>query len=633
MHPLHLGFVLRFLAIASWGPVADSSLEARDQVALPPPVTVEEGGIVVLPCNGRAVTGCYVVQPPAGFFMTAFLDGGGRNASAVPYNDTHCACSLPPGDAEAPVDISFVEGSSKPAVPAGRVEYVALWTTALARRPYLSTDVEAEVVVSLHHSVVEAAVSLQLGDEGATLLARTPVPSGVALTLRFSLAALPAAVQLLPLTLTLTRGNGESPSLTRRLYLSRVTAPPASLGSFVQVDYARKTLLVNGAPFLGVGYYDSQSIGPSNFSRQAAAGINWGMRYLKSNESISNLQRKSDAFIQDYFDWSHRNGMYVMFDLYEYIEALATFGNSTELWANISGQVMKFRTHPALLGYYVCDDCTTQYLMRQEAAKTLTLDLLYRALKDLDPYHPVIGAEESANAYTFTTANARIPAPSLDLVMIENYVDSLSSNAHTGGVDSPGMDGSFGGWPLTWEPIVNCPGPWLIAQRNDLSDAEKALNMYSMSWLSAVLANLPQQLYFRLFPLPADPIYERILAQVGRYAKVARQVQDFLFAPPSGVPEPWLAPSRSGPSRQAAALWRRTGPVFCAVVVVVNTENSTATADFRLEGAGQWPSAAFAHLRRVDGSGDANFRGGRLMVTLAAYDTHVYASECELVYV
>ena len=68
--------------------------------------------------------------------------------------------------------------------------------------------------------------------------------------------------------------------LNRRLFLSRVHTPPAGYtGSFVQVDYARKALLVNGKLLAGVGYYDSQSVGSSNFTRQAAAGLTWGMRY------------------------------------------------------------------------------------------------------------------------------------------------------------------------------------------------------------------------------------------------------------------------------------------------------------------------------------------------------------------
>ena len=42
-----------------------------------------------------------------------------------------------------------------------------------------------------------------------------------------------------------------------------------------------------------------------------------------------------------------------------------------------------------------------------------------------------------------------VPAPSLDVVMMENYAAELQNDASHG----------FRGWPLTWEPVVNCPGP------------------------------------------------------------------------------------------------------------------------------------------------------------------------------
>eukprot|EP00927_Polykrikos_kofoidii_P066609 TRINITY_DN62174_c0_g1_i1.p1 TRINITY_DN62174_c0_g1~~TRINITY_DN62174_c0_g1_i1.p1 ORF type:complete len:614 (+),score=38.72 TRINITY_DN62174_c0_g1_i1:145-1986(+) len=584
-----------------------------------PIVTVEEGGTIVLPCNPINVTSCRLANP-SGFMMTAFLDGFSHDVEAEPYNSTHCKCILPPADAEAPVDVSFRTGgvSSTNGV-AGRVQYVALWTTSLSRRPYLSIDDHAEVAVGLHSSVHGATISIEREGSNSPFIPWVSVQGGVATTVRFPLSGFPPVTEAV-VRIVMKREGG--PILERRLFLSRVAPPPKTGGSFVQVDYTRKVLLVNGNPLLGVGYYDSQSIGQSNFSRQAAAGINWGMRYLTYSKS----SRLSDTFIQHYLDWSHSVGMFVMFDLHTEFEALVVTSNTTELWAKIASQVTKFKDHPALLGWYICDDCTTQWLLRQEQAETPSLDNYYRALKELDPHHPAIGAEECGNAYTFTTGNSRIPRPSLDIVMIENYVSSLDGNAHTGGVTSPGMDGSFAGWPLTWEPIVNCPGPWLIAGRKDLSDADKALSMYSMSWLSAVLANIPLQLHFRLFPFPSLPIYEDILVQVGRYSLVASQVRDFLLAPPSGVVEPRLVSSKVGACSQCAALWRRDVTGFCALVVIVNTLNTTATATFHLQNGERWPSSASASLRRVDGDGNLKFKHSKLKVTLAAWDTHVYTT-------
>ena len=261
----------------------------------------------------------------------------------------------------------------------------------------------------------------------------------------------------------------------------------------------------------------------------------------------------------------------------------------------------------------------------------------------MDPLHPVIGAVESANVYTFTTANQFIRGVSLDVVMVENYQSDLTGNAHTGGSSSPGMDGSFAAWPLSFEPVVNCPGPWLPARRTDITDAEKARMLYSFSWLGAVLADMPSQLHFRLFPFkdPASPapIYEEIMQQVGRFAQVANAHRDFLLANPSGVREPFIA--NDGPCKQCAAVWRKEaaaaaaagarGSSFCALVAVVNTQNETASASFAIQAADMWPDAAAAVLHRVDGgpskSGQLRLHGYKFEVSgIQPFDTHVYAS-------
>ena len=344
--------------------------------------------------------------------------------------------------------------------------------------------------------------------------------------------------------------------------------------------------------------------------------------------------------------------------------------NIPQYFANLTAQIEKFRSHPALLGYYICDDCTTQYLMAYEANRDKypnpehpnvtipTLGEIYRRIKLLDPYHPIIGADESANVYTFTMANDRIPGPpTLDLVMVENYQPTMAANAHTGNWKrgGPGMDGSFNSWPLTWEPIVNCPGPWLVARNEQYhTDEERAKVMYGLSWLSAVMANLPMQLHFRLFPFGTPgfplPVYENILFNgTGRYGKVVRYVTDYLFKSPSGVVEPTVQvvdpvpdPQR-GDCEQCVRLWRKNAEgrggiendVFCALLVVVNTVGKTATVGLEITGLGDWSGANSATFRRIDGTDGedgAQLRGGRMTVKLEAYDTHVYVSqgeECE----
>ena len=72
-----------------------------------------------------------------------------------------------------------------------------------------------------------------------------------------------------------------------------------------------------------------------------------------------------------------------------------------------------------------------------------------------------------------------------------------------------------------------------------------------------------------------------------RYAALTAKLTDWLLAPPSGVPEPYLAPV--GPTAAGTAavarLWRRASPLFSAVIAVVNPLNISVPAQFALHGA------------------------------------------------
>ena len=79
-------------------------------------------------------------------------------------------------------------------------------------------------------------------------------------------------------------------------------------GSVVQIDYASKTLIVNGNSFIGTGYYDSQTMSGQNMTRLAKAGITWDMRYFLSNDPHATSMRQTDTWIQEYLDWAHSSG-------------------------------------------------------------------------------------------------------------------------------------------------------------------------------------------------------------------------------------------------------------------------------------------------------------------------------------
>ena len=61
------------------------------------------------------------------------------------------------------------------------------------------------------------------------------------------------------------------------------------------------------------------------------------------------------------------------------------FDDSDKLEA-LRASVELVREHPALLGYYVCDDCCSNNHDVSLQAQ------VYAVMKDVDPYHPTIGA-------------------------------------------------------------------------------------------------------------------------------------------------------------------------------------------------------------------------------------------------
>eukprot|EP00933_Yihiella_yeosuensis_P047009 TRINITY_DN42630_c0_g1_i1.p1 TRINITY_DN42630_c0_g1~~TRINITY_DN42630_c0_g1_i1.p1 ORF type:complete len:611 (+),score=65.40 TRINITY_DN42630_c0_g1_i1:131-1834(+) len=551
-------------------------------------------------------------------------------SSASRYNATHCACNVPPADAEVPMDVFFKVGPGpndySPQVN-GRFQYYSFLKAAFSRRPYVSTDEYGEVTVSTHSSVVNARVSLSFPD-GKPVFQDLKIASGAHTALQFNLSAFPPVVHNQVMVITLHRDNGVD--LTRKLFFTRVAPPPKTLQSFVQVDYSRKALLVNGKPLLGVGYFDSGSNTEAQWATQAADGIDWSMRYLVYGDQ--NATRLPNSFIKDYLDWSHNSSLYVMLDLHIQMQDIA--GGGTNEWALVEEQVRLFRDHPALLGWYVCDDCVTQYLNRQRNAGAPSISSLYDRFKELDPWHPLIGASESLNqVHAFTQASALAPSPSLDVVMLENYASLLPQNSHMGFAD-PGLDGTLRYWPMTYEPAINCPGPFAVARQQGYSDKDKAAVMYSMSWLSAVTADLPMQLHFRWFGWPAMPVYNEQMKAIGRYGKITREVEQFIYSRPSGMKEPWLSSDQTTPQCQPCArMWRRSDEKsFCAMIAIVNTVGSSANASFQLQGIEAWPEAASATFEEVQvGSGSPkgnslSLTNGKFQVTLGAFDTFVYRS-------
>ena len=76
--------------------------------------------------------------------------------------------------------------------------------------------------------------------------------------------------------------------------------------------------------------------------------------------------------------------------------------------AAVISNVSLVKDHPALLGYYICDDCCPV------AANLGNVSLqakLYNLLKEQDPYHIVAGAIQCSNAWMWTDVPSVPVAP------------------------------------------------------------------------------------------------------------------------------------------------------------------------------------------------------------------------------
>ena len=87
-------------------------------------------------------------------------------------------------------------------------------------------------------------------------------------------------------------------------------------------------------------------------------------------------------------------GMKVIYPLAPAISARMAWDTvlpSAEWQAELAGNISVVQNHPALLGYMVCDDCCSS---REQTSLTAQL---YDRLKQLDPYHLIMGAVQCNN--------------------------------------------------------------------------------------------------------------------------------------------------------------------------------------------------------------------------------------------
>jgi hypothetical protein len=269
-------------------------------------------------------------------------------------------------------------------------------------------------------------------------------------------------------------------------------------------------------PFLMQGYYSN--------SLTSCAGTDANSSVSATCFNLSDIATQGELgyTVVMYYSWMgiHRNqqqllldslaanNMMLLVDLTHKMEDIACGGTAgdpnsnctkdpaalADAWAAVERQISRWKSHPGVLGWYVCDDCFSQYLMRQVEAGTPSLDRYYAKIKAIDPAHIIVGANNADINYAFTHASELAPRPSLDVVMEEDYAEELAE-CHAVPDGHPCAPTTL--WPATFEAQVNSPGPFMIDKDKSLhTEYDRARVMEGMAWIST-LARVPQQLYFR----------------------------------------------------------------------------------------------------------------------------------------
>ena len=271
-----------------------------------------------------------------------------------------CKAGLPPGCAGNPC-----------------VEYFALFSAAVSRRPYLSGEAEGAIIVSTDASLagvegLTVSAALQLSP-AVFLFSKTPIEGGSKVRVPFRLDQLPHTVRcnvLITLHMTLPTGRHD---IVKQRWFERI--PPAlsaeavhAAGTTSAVDHETGALLVDGQPYLMTGMYVSTTAGLGITHSEPS-----GILYLNNTQphtasftaQLERLARGGVSTLMIYsvlsfppqqlemlLDSLEAVGIRVVLMVVSEITPLA-YANSTTAWDAFTGLVNRYKTHRALLGWYV----------------------------------------------------------------------------------------------------------------------------------------------------------------------------------------------------------------------------------------------------------------------------------------
>jgi len=356
----------------------------------------------------------------------------------------------------------------------------------------------------------------------------------------------------------------------------------------VQIDLETHGLLVDGLPFFPVGFYCRHPLRDLP-EVEAAKGFNHIVPFDYASKPVhENPKGHSESqleVIKQTLDRCAELGIKAHYD----IKVIAQVLPSEQKWEELRREIELFKDHPALLGWYICDEPSGWGVPEE------TLEETYRFVKEVDPYHPVtIVFDKPKPALGYKDALDILvadpyPIPHLPVTTVSDWMEILNQ-------------GLFGQIPIWIVPQAFGGGEWW--PREPSAQEERI-----MTYLALIHGAKGIQYFIRVPPM-GHPKSPRLWAECGRLAQEIAELTPFLLSPDR---HPDI---RCEPDSLHASAWRHQGHVL---VLAANTQNRPQTLKLRLrQDRYTGPVSCLFENRLVDA------RRGRIKEPVEAFGTRAY---------
>ena len=357
----------------------------------------------------------------------------------------------------------------------------------------------------------------------------------------------------------------------------RFNHPSAMPSRRVWIDRHGRTI-VDGKPFFPLGMYTTKLLRKETFVK---GPFNTVMSYTPP-----------DAVQMDFF---HTNGIKV---IYSVKDAYAAMGSRAPECvttvaaenAYVQAKIEAFKNHPALLAWYVNDECTFEMFGSLEGRQ--------RLLERLDPDHPTW-------AVLYQLELLRDMMPTFDIIGSDPYPVPDSPLSRVTAVTRRTHDAMFGLRPMWQVPqafdwgVFRKPQPGAPAPHMPSVD-----EMRSMSW-QFVAAGANGLIYYSFSTIqlpkrrdgtPTVP-FEKAWGDI---CVVGAELKKYL---PVLLSEPG-PPVTGAPTAWGVRTWRKDGETW---LLLVNAQDKADTAEVALPGDTQTIEVAFGPMAEKTGARTARF--------------------------